>query len=983
MILQFHAVCNGAPSKALCANAVRTWLPTEIPVTKNGFLMTGAYPDGTFLAVVDFDIKPGSTYNPEDLPPSFQDTMLVRTGSGGLHVYLNVDGEVHNTASKEPVDDRLREIDTRGQGGIIFAPGCKFVEHPRPYTIINDVPIKHMAAAEYTTILTSLVRGLVPTTTAVASSVQPPRVAPKLKYTKNVADAKLSPQAMDILTGHFVLEHATQSTTGQSEHLYWQWLVRVLASSGVDPCGQDVFDLLRQFQPEFDEPTYRYQLTKVGYLNIPPKATFTRKLFPGVTVEGEMEKKAQVGDDDWEAVKAKLLELPYIYAVVKKDGTGFWTRANDGIDSWYASTGKVTKDLESIVQEWLGQIKMFKNGDVIEMMSQLNRARNVDVSYFSNVNRDIIHFQNGIYHVKWKEFTRRDQPLPDKWKDVARRTFRVIPVDYDPDFDVHYPIEIKEWRDLSPSRLYIIEWERTLHRMLDSHEHPGQYERFWQWLGYCLSSYIDLNKAAILEGDPDCAKTSTWMTFVSYLEPENKELSITAHVDFAEVCEPKDIEFSKYVDGKLIWYDDEMGKEPIKTYTKFKKRISEEVGKVRELYVGSYNADRVGKFTGCVNILPVVYGISESFGKRMMPFFCQNPYTKDEKDESLVHAMRKSPALGRYIVRKAIMYLHDLLSTGWRNAMTADEVVHWWLLKSDVVYSFVTTMCERVKMIPDSSEVDDTWEAFTRYRDASGMEYSSKYAATKGDFTAVLGGYRPPFPKRDTHRKKTVENKKTGEMVEKDSVHVEVYLGLKVNYEKLEQLLGSETVDLLTNTRTPPVPTAAEMEPIIEKDIMTALNTTLGGNVSFQRAQIIMNAYNANNNKLYTMEQWVPVIDVLVQKGKVLKSDDCIMLAPKKAKAEPAPKEKKAVIVPEQDPMDLLLGTPAPAPTKDFSDATLDDDVDMSAIMAIQDKRTTITVEVVHDEVPSITAQRASLLLRRMELDKMVVHKGEGIYAFT
>jgi hypothetical protein len=634
----------------------------------------------------------------------------------------------------------------------------------------------------------------------------------------------------------------------------------------------------------------------VGYLDVPPKPTFTRKLFPGVVEERE--KKAQVGDDDWESVKAKLVESRHVWIVTKYDGDGYWARPHDAIDSWYYGSGKVTLDLEGLVEEQLAGLKMHRSATIKEMLLQLRRRVSVPVDMFTKVNREIIHYQNGIYLIHGQKLVDRNQPLPAEYSGLSRRTLRAVPVDYVPDLKMDYPAGFlgntgATWADLfDPATVAIVEWERTLHRLFDNHEHPGQYHRFWQWLGYCLSDITDLNKSAILEGVPDTAKTSTWMTFIKLIEPADKDLAITAHVDFAEICDPKDIEFSKYIDGKKIWYDDEMGKEPIKTYTKFKKRVSEETGKVRALYLGSYNADRVGKFTGCVNILPPVYGISESFGKRIMPFFCANPYTAEEKDEQLVHFMRTSVSLAQYIVRKAMDYLADLLENGWKNAMSAEEVVYWWLIKSDIVYYFKEKMCVKVTTNRDSDDKEDVWNAFVEFRDACGIEHSSKYAATQADFTNIISGFGHPV--RDDHRPKRLKGK-DGELVNKDDVHVKVYFGLKVDHDKIKELLGDETASRISakvkTYEAPPEPEDATM-----KDVLSALDM-LGVAGQYKRSVTVMNMYNQNFNKHFMLDDWEKAIAALVQKGKVTRIDDQIVATkylPKPPKAEKARVEKPA-----------------------------------------------------------------------------------------
>jgi hypothetical protein len=48
---------------------------------------------------------------------------------------------------------KLKEVDTRGEGGLVFAPGCQFKEHTHNYHIEQDLPIKEITLSEYNNIL--------------------------------------------------------------------------------------------------------------------------------------------------------------------------------------------------------------------------------------------------------------------------------------------------------------------------------------------------------------------------------------------------------------------------------------------------------------------------------------------------------------------------------------------------------------------------------------------------------------------------------------------------------------------------------------------------------------------------------------------------------------------------------------------------------------------------------------------------------------
>jgi phage/plasmid-associated DNA primase len=629
------------------------------------------------------------------------------------------------------------------------------------------------------------------------------KAPPPLEYShsKKIGDADLPEPAMDILQGKYQVEKLNP-LTGMNEYHYYQWLARALASQGVNPHDPDVIDALSKYQAMFNAPAYHGYVNKTQYLDIPPKTTYTAKLFPNFSPAKKERVSKSVGSPEWDAMKDRLLLMPYLFIEADKTGKGYWAKCVDKIGSWY--TSNVVKELEAIVREVLATIHKFQTKDVREMIQQLAEARHVSIDVFHQYNRDLIHFKNGVYRISTREFVSRDGTLPGTWKDNVFTT-RPLNVNYRPELDLDVPLEVTSWGDLLGERLFLIEFERTIHRLLDcppdpedpdNKGHPGQYERFWQWLGYCLTDRIDLNKSAIFSGEPDTGKTSTLETIFNYWQSPDGDATLIAYVDFIDVCNPKDLDFSGYVHGKKVMFDDEMGNEPITTYSKFKKRVSASTQRVREMYVGSYSGDATAKFSGCVNYLPIVENIGISFGKRIMPFFCQRPYSADEKDEWLVLAMRESRLLGEYIMAKAIKYLHLLLESGWvmPEEITPERVVHWWLLESDVIYSFINQCCDRVDSVEESTIKAEAWFAFTKYRDAVSLTHGGEYITSQGEFTKKLGGYQPPFPVRNGGERETTEwNKKTSR---RDNVtkRVDVYFGLHVNEEKLAKFVDDAPV---------------------------------------------------------------------------------------------------------------------------------------------------------------------------------------------
>lgn len=968
---KFLIYCNGASSKGKCAAFDRKLATLQsIPVKRNGALLTGAQPDNNFLAVVDFDIKPGVSFGLDDLPLNFRDTLVVRTGSGGLHVYLYVDGEVHNTASKMPVDDRLREVDTRGQGGIIFAPGSKFDEHPAAYTFLQARPVMHMGAAEYESTLGQLVKDapsvIKPAAaTSQAPTVIPLRFAPAITYTKRAADVALPEPCLDILQGHFIIEHATQASTNQAEHLYWSWLVRTLACLEIDPCGDDVISMLHQFQPEFDEAVYRYQLTKVAYLNVPPKNTFTKKLFPAF--QFTKREKITVGSPEWDQLKLRILGWPFTYLENDARDGGYWVKAADPIGSWFKRG--VQLELQNAVRIELELIGMFGSANVDEMLREVKEIKHKQMSTF-RINRNAVHFKNGIYIIPTREFIPRVGPMPDKYKDQTFYTFKVIDADYDPNAPEEPPAAT--WGALISEDWLIHEFERSLHRHLDNPEHPGQYELVWEFWGYCLSDLIGYRKALINRGPPRTFKTTANEIFLGCLESDQAEMTLASRGTFQDLCEATDKDMTTKLLWKKVLYNDDMGDSPIKSYEKFKERISQFRIGVREMYMNDYEVDNIMKFIGNVNMLPVVYNLADSFCDRVMPVFWGNPLADDELDRGLDFAMRASAKLRTYIVGKALKALDRLYKRQRFEGMDWESVMHWWRLESDIVYSFTSQYCTRVRAMAESDVTSVVFAYFTMYKEVAAMKCNDKYAATQTSFTQILKGYTPAFPVRKVgHRVWT--DPITGE--EKDVQKADVYFGLKVNIDKLQGICDLEAMEP-TDGKKALSKTAA----VVSKKLVTMLST-----LDFVDQHVPVNqlrlAFNANNATDVTADLFDEVLADLKEKRRIALESGIVTFLVKKPGKQALPPEPEELEVDEE--VQAKIDVAAAGIVKDLSDATLDEDIDKTAIINLA--LTTdgkIWPEKCAEKIDNIGLPRAAQLLAIMATERMVklVDSKELIY---
>jgi hypothetical protein len=230
-------------------------------------------------------------------------TMIVRTGSGGLHLYFwilqtiisNKTGKESNLTEVARLMG-LKEVDVRGEGGIVFAPGDDFtndpeIHHAHPYQIVNDVEIAEIMESEYNSLLENL-----------------------MIEKKTIQDTNFGRSMrrgfLDILEGKFKIDHITQHETGLDEYLYWEGFWREYINCVGKP--EKGYIQLQQTQPEFDaQETTR----RIPYIKSPekcPSRVFYNKLFP------QYAKQQPIQEDEDEDID----EFPYlIYGIlrVRKD----------------------------------------------------------------------------------------------------------------------------------------------------------------------------------------------------------------------------------------------------------------------------------------------------------------------------------------------------------------------------------------------------------------------------------------------------------------------------------------------------------------------------------------------------------------------------------------------------------------------------------------------------------------------------------------
>lgn len=538
--------------------------------------------------------------------------------------------------------------------------------------------------------------------------------------------------------------------------------------------------------------------------------------------KGDQGKGSIMSTEVWKNIRDDMVLSPFLFISNGLKDEGHWVKAIDSLRSYYRIG--VYLEFRNTIRGGLEDIGIFGSSMVSEMQKQSEELKNAGIGDFS-IDRDIIHYKNCLYFIK------EDLIVPRTALDIAEilkshniKTLRCIPTNLILDGPVDPPRIPKTdaqvlddkyalldeapawkltWESLFNDDIYVYEYERMLHRALDNPKHPGQYDRFWEWLGFGYTDMIN-KKAAIMRGIPDTGKTSTYEIYLNTLgNPEAKrdvlmDLALYSGKMLFEICNPDDKEISGALYGKKINYDDDIGERMIKNFEKFKMITGHETMNVRFLFANSFIGNNTVKFTCGANRMPPVLRLNISFAIRWIPFFFDNVYEEEEKDKPLIDIMKLSKKLQEYIVRKAFFAFKRLWKRGLRfEGMPAEEVLHWWRMEADSCYAFIEKCCNRVTTVGESEVQGDLYNAFVKFKEAN-TDITDIENIGPGDFTKRLKSFGFAVKSGGKRERK---NKETGEMEEKS---VKVYFGLQLNKEKLDHELGIDTEGNPIEKSSPP-----------------------------------------------------------------------------------------------------------------------------------------------------------------------------------
>ena len=565
-------------------------------------------------------------------------------------------------------------------------------------------------------------------------------------------------ERLEIIEKAGSMHHLYHLLGGMVDNSYINMLVEQLDTSSTTDDINNVLVVLDVKDPVQVENTLR-KIKEKTRLSI----TVLRQMVKIVQQAGE-----EVRVQQWDQLLEELLESPFSYLSTGQRLEGYWIRCEDSIDSLY--TSRVHYQFMDVVREKLREIDKYGTSSVNEMLQQIAEKKVLTIEGDFAINRDLIHFENGIYVISSGQFIKRNDPGFPVGID-HRRTLAVIPHPYNPDADISD--RVYRWETFLDG-WEIEEFQESL-RIFFGNE-KDVIETWWEWMGYCLTKHIFLKKSAMYRGDSNSGKSE-----LSRLQEKILGSKATG-ASFHSICN-EDLGSASALYDVQLCVDDDLGEDLIENYERFKKVTGAATMDFRFMFHDKFTAENTVKFQCCANVLPPVKNIGIPFANRWLVFFFKHVFDEDERDVFWTRRMQ-NPKVIEYILAKAIFHLDRLMKRGYFVGMDGDTVLHWWQLESNVIYRFIHEICEKVDSIALSDSQPDLYSAFVSFSEAINMR--SGWVKSQNVFTKHIVSMGHPVCQGG---RRPITDPETGDTKDKT---VKVYKGLRFDRKALEKLINPE-----------------------------------------------------------------------------------------------------------------------------------------------------------------------------------------------
>lgn len=366
--------------------------------------------------------------------------------------------------------------------------------------------------------------------------------------------------------------------------------------------------------------------------------------------------------------------------------------------------------------------------DISEIISRFTTMQPVrPESFYRGWKR--IHFLNGLY-------------LVDEGRFISMREAFQAPIDY------YTPSLFRishNFRDNAEPSQEMFDFLGKIFPDIETRQ------RWWEWLGYCLTTDVTSAKKAMFFLGRRHSGKSTLARVMREIIGENnwREKSIHALLEsrwgLADTV------------GKLVVYDDDCGTQTIYRQHVLKTLTGHDILDVEQKGRQPYQAPNTAKLLVCGNARPKFKDFQLATASRWLEcefrwqFLPENEYnqlpegSRDRCEPRDVDILEKllDPDNIAGCINVALGYLSQLAERRFSfTGLTAEQMRDKWRAETDPVYGFLLDECERGVPVKDTSDADNVYEAFTHWCEEWGWDAISKSKFTREMAAAGHGAGR-------------------------------------------------------------------------------------------------------------------------------------------------------------------------------------------------------------------------------------------------
>ena len=357
---------------------------------------------------------------------------------------------------------------------------------------------------------------------------------------------------------------------------------------------------------------------------------------------------------------------------------------------------------------------------VLAAVSANNKIQQEDM----NKDTDILNYKNGYVIEYFDEITGkysgRSELIPhdNKWNGSINKTTFQIPYDLDP--DATCPIAMKFVKDFC----------------LGSEDPVLTERKVWEWIGYATQMSNRMQKALLIEGAGDTAKSTLLAIIDACLSPEDTNgISLKAF--------QTDRHAEWYIYDKVLNLFSEREEEDVFTGVgKLKRLIGDPMITFIAKFGKGVKVKNITKHIWGFNTKPIVEGADNSFYDKFDEIKACHVIEFKDQVPAFENIIIKNNEEMKGIIYQAYLALDRLFKRGHFEDCSREKIEHSWRYNSDLVFRFIEDKC-----IINSDLTINTFytyqktlfSAFSNFLDEIGTKRKKYLSMTSRTFTAEMG----------------------------------------------------------------------------------------------------------------------------------------------------------------------------------------------------------------------------------------------------